>query len=235
MVGKAERITLEVLESHYHLPMAEVARKFEVCLTYFKKVCRRHGVKRWPYRQLKSIENRQDSTYDAQNVRRTRPEGQRSRRKTRRGEGMSSGYGGPSPEELAHEESEQDHQDQDLGDRSEGSTNTVPSSDHLPPRKRPKYLETAAESNAMDVLAQLAMGVVPVVPAEEELDSKGKKRKAVTALMMEHIVSEGQDGPTRLLGSVKEENGDEVPVNAAVAEASWTDALSATLGLGHSP
>ena len=150
-------------------------------------------------------------------------------------QGMSSGYGGPSPEELAHEESEQDHQDQDLGDRSEGSTNTVPSSDHLPPRKRPKYLETAAESNAMDVLAQLAMGVVPVVTLEEELDSKGKKRKAATALMMEHIVSEGQDGPTRLLGSVKEENGDEVPVNAAVAEASWTDALSATLGLGRSP
>ena len=90
MVGKAERITLEVLESHYHLPMAEVARKFEVCLTYFKKVCRRHGVKRWPYRQLKSIENRQDSTYDEQNVRRTRPEGQRSRRKTRRGEGQPS-------------------------------------------------------------------------------------------------------------------------------------------------
>lgn len=52
MVGKAARITKQVLEDHYHLPMAEVAKKMGVCLTYFKKVCRRHGVKRWPFRQV---------------------------------------------------------------------------------------------------------------------------------------------------------------------------------------
>merc|ERR1711871_1019688 len=58
MTSKAARITRKVLEDHYHMPMSEVAKKFEVCLTYFKKVCRRHGVKRWPYRQVKSIEKR---------------------------------------------------------------------------------------------------------------------------------------------------------------------------------
>lgn len=52
MVGKAARLSKEVLEAHYHLPMAEVAKKFEVCMTYFKKVCRQNGVKRWPYRQV---------------------------------------------------------------------------------------------------------------------------------------------------------------------------------------
>jgi len=55
MAGKAAKITKEVLESHFHLPMAEVAKKFQVCLTYFKKVCRSHGVKSWPYRKVYSV------------------------------------------------------------------------------------------------------------------------------------------------------------------------------------
>jgi len=59
MVGKAARLSKEVLEAHYHLPMAEVAKKFEVCMTYFKKVCRQNGVKRWPYRQVVSFGKRQ--------------------------------------------------------------------------------------------------------------------------------------------------------------------------------
>ena len=52
MLSKAARITKDVLEAHFHLPMAEVAKKFQVCLTYFKKVCRSHGVRRWPYRKV---------------------------------------------------------------------------------------------------------------------------------------------------------------------------------------
>ena len=52
MVGKAAKITKQVLEDHFHLPMAEVAKKYGVCITYFKKVCRSHGVQRWPYRQV---------------------------------------------------------------------------------------------------------------------------------------------------------------------------------------
>merc|ERR1711959_144790 len=54
MVGKAAKITKQVLEDHFHLPMAEVAKKYGVCITYFKKVCRSHGVQRWPYRQMRS-------------------------------------------------------------------------------------------------------------------------------------------------------------------------------------
>ena len=50
--GKAAGITLQALQEHFNLPMNHVAKKFGVCLTYFKKVCRSHGVMRWPYRQV---------------------------------------------------------------------------------------------------------------------------------------------------------------------------------------
>merc|ERR1711939_1091245 len=64
MVGKAARLTKEVLEAHYHLPMAVVAKKFSVCLTYFKKLCRQHGIMRWPYRQVASFGRRQTQDTD---------------------------------------------------------------------------------------------------------------------------------------------------------------------------
>ena len=55
MVGKAERVTLDVLQQHFHLPMRDVARKFDVCVTFFKRICRSRGVKRWPYRQVHAV------------------------------------------------------------------------------------------------------------------------------------------------------------------------------------
>jgi len=66
MVGKAERVTLEVLKQHFHMPMQDVAKKFDVCLTFFKRICRQRGVKRWPYRKLKSLQKRacDDEDYD---------------------------------------------------------------------------------------------------------------------------------------------------------------------------
>lgn len=46
------------LQAHFHLPMAEVARRFGVCTTFFKKMCRIHGIRRWPYRKLKSLQKK---------------------------------------------------------------------------------------------------------------------------------------------------------------------------------
>jgi len=60
MGGKAKRMTIDVLQSHFHLPMADVARKFEVCPTYFKRICRSHGIMRWPYRKLKSMKSKEE-------------------------------------------------------------------------------------------------------------------------------------------------------------------------------
>jgi hypothetical protein len=51
-------ITLEELSIHFHLPEKMVAKKLGICLTSLKKLCRQHGIHRWPYRKLKSIEKK---------------------------------------------------------------------------------------------------------------------------------------------------------------------------------
>eukprot|EP00658_Telonema_sp_P-2_P020466 TRINITY_DN18091_c0_g1_i2.p1 TRINITY_DN18091_c0_g1~~TRINITY_DN18091_c0_g1_i2.p1 ORF type:complete len:289 (+),score=64.18 TRINITY_DN18091_c0_g1_i2:166-1032(+) len=48
------QITLEQLQQHFHLPLAHVARKFGVGTTFMKKKCRLHGIKRWPFRKIRS-------------------------------------------------------------------------------------------------------------------------------------------------------------------------------------
>lgn len=56
--GQKVKLDLPTLEQHFHLPMQEVAKKFGVCMTFFKKVCRGLGIKRWPYRKLKSLQHK---------------------------------------------------------------------------------------------------------------------------------------------------------------------------------
>jgi len=60
--GKAAKLTLDVLEDHFHLPMAVVAKKYHVCLTYMKKVCRSHGIMKWPYRKVRILAGKSSST-----------------------------------------------------------------------------------------------------------------------------------------------------------------------------
>ena len=52
--GAKAKLDLPTLEAHFHLPMQEVAKKFGVCMTFFKKMCRQLGIKRWPYRKVSS-------------------------------------------------------------------------------------------------------------------------------------------------------------------------------------
>ena len=49
-------ISLEELSDYFHMPEKMVAQKMGMCLTSLKKVCRAHGITRWPFRKLKSLE-----------------------------------------------------------------------------------------------------------------------------------------------------------------------------------
>ncbi|CAI5499905.1 unnamed protein product [Closterium sp. Naga37s-1] len=53
---KSGRIQLPDLAKHFHLPINEAARELGICPTVLKKICRRHGMRRWPHRKIRSIE-----------------------------------------------------------------------------------------------------------------------------------------------------------------------------------
>ena len=54
MGGKAKAMTKEALQQYFDMPMVDVAKIFGVCPTYFKRICRSHGIMRWPYRKVVS-------------------------------------------------------------------------------------------------------------------------------------------------------------------------------------
>lgn len=51
-----QKIDLETLREHFHLPIVEAAKYLGVCTTILKKICRKHGIPRWPYRKLASLD-----------------------------------------------------------------------------------------------------------------------------------------------------------------------------------
>ncbi|KAL3660999.1 hypothetical protein V7S43_014015 [Phytophthora oleae] len=51
----SRELTLEELRPHFGRPIVEVAREFGICTTFLKKICRRCGIKRWPHRQIRSL------------------------------------------------------------------------------------------------------------------------------------------------------------------------------------
>jgi len=58
--SKNSKISYDVLAARFHLPLIDVCREFNVCLTFLKQLCRKHGIKRWPFRQVKAILKRQE-------------------------------------------------------------------------------------------------------------------------------------------------------------------------------
>ncbi|GAB4815554.1 hypothetical protein N2152v2_002600 [Parachlorella kessleri] len=52
----ASDITQEDLAKWFHLPAEEACAKLGVSLTVLKRVCRKFGIKRWPFRKVKSLE-----------------------------------------------------------------------------------------------------------------------------------------------------------------------------------
>lgn len=49
---KKNHTTIATLQVHFHKPLAQVAKELNVCMTLIKRVCRRHGITRWPYRKV---------------------------------------------------------------------------------------------------------------------------------------------------------------------------------------
>lgn len=55
-MAPSTELTMEELSDYFHLPEKQVAAKMGMCLTSLKKICRSHGITRWPFRKLKSLE-----------------------------------------------------------------------------------------------------------------------------------------------------------------------------------
>mmetsp|Transcript_34679 Transcript_34679/g.71585 ORF Transcript_34679/g.71585 Transcript_34679/m.71585 type:complete len:533 (-) Transcript_34679:331-1929(-) len=51
-------VTMDELTQYLHLPEKVVAKQLGICLTSLKKLCRQHGITRWPYRKLKSLDKK---------------------------------------------------------------------------------------------------------------------------------------------------------------------------------
>ncbi|KAJ8564456.1 hypothetical protein K7X08_000916 [Anisodus acutangulus] len=49
------KLRLKDFAGYLHLPIETVAKKLNICPSVMKKVCRRDGLLRWPYRKIKSI------------------------------------------------------------------------------------------------------------------------------------------------------------------------------------
>ncbi|KAF4044731.1 RWP-RK domain [Phytophthora infestans] len=54
-VTASSSITLDMLRPHFEEPLAKVAAHFGICVTLLKKICRRHGIARWPHRQITGL------------------------------------------------------------------------------------------------------------------------------------------------------------------------------------
>ncbi|KAL1535877.1 hypothetical protein AAHA92_28603 [Salvia divinorum] len=55
---RTRNLGLKDFVEYFHLPIEEAARRLNICPTVMKKICRKHGVLRWPHRKIKSIERK---------------------------------------------------------------------------------------------------------------------------------------------------------------------------------
>jgi len=44
--------TIAEIKQTFHLPLEQAAQTFNICVSKLKKLCREHGITRWPYRKV---------------------------------------------------------------------------------------------------------------------------------------------------------------------------------------
>ena len=47
--------SIHQLSDYFHLPINVAGRELSICPTVLKKICRRHGLQRWPHRKVRFI------------------------------------------------------------------------------------------------------------------------------------------------------------------------------------
>ena len=52
---QAKTVTKGALRAMFDLPITDAANRLGVGVTVLKKICRKHGIVRWPYRKRKSL------------------------------------------------------------------------------------------------------------------------------------------------------------------------------------
>jgi hypothetical protein len=55
-------ISMQDLTNYFKMPEKAVAKHLGICLTSLKKVCRQHGINRWPYRKVAFLLHRHVAT-----------------------------------------------------------------------------------------------------------------------------------------------------------------------------
>ncbi|KAG5181876.1 hypothetical protein JKP88DRAFT_246029 [Tribonema minus] len=58
-------IDVEMVRLLFHLPLVTAADRVGICVTALKKICRKHGIMRWPYRGIKALEKTIESLRSA--------------------------------------------------------------------------------------------------------------------------------------------------------------------------
>ncbi|KAK9827349.1 hypothetical protein WJX81_008570 [Elliptochloris bilobata] len=48
--------SIQELAKYFHLPINAAGSRLGICPTVLKKICRKHGLSRWPHRKLRSID-----------------------------------------------------------------------------------------------------------------------------------------------------------------------------------
>uniref|UniRef100_K3WJ72 RWP-RK domain-containing protein n=1 Tax=Globisporangium ultimum (strain ATCC 200006 / CBS 805.95 / DAOM BR144) TaxID=431595 RepID=K3WJ72_GLOUD len=52
ITNASKNVTFAMLQPHFNRPLQEAALHFGVCTTLLKKICRKNGIKNWPFRRI---------------------------------------------------------------------------------------------------------------------------------------------------------------------------------------